>query len=203
MWMLILYPSAREKKNENRLDLTPEDDLRCALSTTQPRIDNLVENTTREQKSHYSLFRGCFVMLMLKSNKIRCIIVKHIFCLLILVPKWRLRVDFSIVLWLWATAFCWKQQMGHGIKKVGNHWSTYSCLPQLYICQKYQTTYCNCKRQFLLKWNTFHVNCTKIIQCKSCIIYVRKTQFHRKITVSSLFRINCSKMLIKTTLSIL
>jgi len=32
-------------------------------------------------------------------------------------------VDFSVLLWWWATTFCWKRQMGHGIKKVGNHWA--------------------------------------------------------------------------------
>jgi len=39
-------------KNRHRLNFTLEDDLRCVLSTTQPRIGNLVENITQEQKSH-------------------------------------------------------------------------------------------------------------------------------------------------------
>jgi len=35
-----------------------ENDLRCALSATQPRIDNLVQNVTLEQKLHWSLSRS-------------------------------------------------------------------------------------------------------------------------------------------------
>ena len=41
-----------ETENRNRLNFTLEDDLRCALSTMRPRIYNLVENVTQEQKSH-------------------------------------------------------------------------------------------------------------------------------------------------------
>jgi len=38
------------------------------------------------------------MLLMLELNKIRCIIIKNLFCLLRFVPTRRLRVDFSIVL---------------------------------------------------------------------------------------------------------
>jgi len=38
-------------KYRNRFNLTPEDDLRHAFSTTQPRIPSLVENYTQLQKS--------------------------------------------------------------------------------------------------------------------------------------------------------
>jgi len=31
---------------------------------------------------------------------------------------------------------------------------------KLYILQKNQTTYCNCKRQFLSERNTFNLDCT-------------------------------------------
>jgi len=37
---------------------------------------------------------------------------------------------------------------------------TQCCLTKLYILQKNQTTYCNCKWQFLLKWSTFNLNWT-------------------------------------------
>ena len=45
-------------KSRNRFNFTPEDNLRCALSTRQSRIHNLVENVTQEQKSNWSLSRG-------------------------------------------------------------------------------------------------------------------------------------------------
>jgi len=51
-------PLLVKTKNRNRLEFTLEDDHRCALSTTQPRIDNLVENVTQEQKLHWSLSRN-------------------------------------------------------------------------------------------------------------------------------------------------
>jgi len=73
--------------------------------------------TSHKSKNHTALYLAVgFVLLMLSLNKIRCIILKHIF-----IPKWRLKVDFSIALWWWATTFCWKWQVGHGMKKVGNH----------------------------------------------------------------------------------
>jgi len=40
-----------KRKYRNRFDFTPGNDLRHALSTTQPRIPNLVENDTQLQKS--------------------------------------------------------------------------------------------------------------------------------------------------------
>jgi len=43
----------------------------------------------------------------------------HFLCSL--VPTLRLRVDFSLGLWWCATTFCWKRQVGNGMKKVGNH----------------------------------------------------------------------------------
>jgi len=39
-------------KNRNWLNFTLKDDLRCALSTTQPRIHNLVENVPHQSKNH-------------------------------------------------------------------------------------------------------------------------------------------------------
>ena len=60
-------------------------------------------------------------LLMVKLDKIWCTIIKHIFCLIILVLKWR-QSRFFIVLWWWGTMFCRKRQVGHSIKKVGNHW---------------------------------------------------------------------------------
>jgi len=86
-------------KNRNQLNFILEDDLRRTLTTTQPRIDNLVENVTHKSENHTEVYLAvCFVLHMLKLNKIRCIIVKHLFCLLIFVLKRRVRVDFSIVL---------------------------------------------------------------------------------------------------------
>jgi len=78
--------------------------------------------TSHKSKNHTEVYLAiCSLLLMLKLNKIRCFIVKHILCLLIFVTKWKLWKDISIILWWWATTFCWKQQVGHGIKKVGNH----------------------------------------------------------------------------------
>jgi len=77
-------PSAREnKKSKPILDFALEDlddledDFRCALSTTQPRIDNLVESVTHKSKNHIEVYLAvCLVLLMLKLNKNRCAIVK-------------------------------------------------------------------------------------------------------------------------------
>jgi len=129
-------------KNRNRLDLTPKDSITCALSATQPRIDNLVE-TSHKSKNHTEVYLAiCLLLLTLKLNKIRCFIVKHILCLLIFVPKWRLRGDISIVLSWWATTFCWKRQVGHSIKNVGNHWTKQTAI----VVTNFQVSNHSCRR---------------------------------------------------------
>jgi len=40
--------------------------------------------------------------------------------------------------------------------------------------------------------------CNKLLNVKSCIYSVRKTRFHRDTDISSLFRLNYTKVLIKT-----
>jgi len=83
----------------------------------------VLSKTSHETKNHTEVYLTVFlVLLMLELNKIRCIIIKNLFCLLRFVPTRRLRVDFSIVLWWWATTFCWKRLVVHGLKKAGNHW---------------------------------------------------------------------------------
>ena len=61
---------------------------------------------------------------------------------------------------------------------------------------KNQTTYCNCKRQFLLKSNTFNLNCTKNYLIQVMYHVCSKRQFYRNINISSLFRLNSTKMLL-------
>jgi len=55
--------------NRNRLNFTVEDDLRRALSTTQPRIDNLIKKR-HMSKNHTEVYLAvCLVLLMPKLNK--------------------------------------------------------------------------------------------------------------------------------------
>ena len=66
MWIWILYPSARENKKSKPTILDA-----LALFTTQPKINNLVENVTQE-KNHTEIYLVvCFVLLMLKLNRRR------------------------------------------------------------------------------------------------------------------------------------
>jgi len=64
-------------KYRNRSNCISEHDLRRALSTTQPRIHNLVENFKSKNQSEVYL-AVCFVLLMLNLNKIWCIIVTQL-----------------------------------------------------------------------------------------------------------------------------
>ena len=116
----ILYPSARENKKSKSTLLQ-----KTALDALFPQHSQelaIWSKTSHKSKNHTEVYLAiCLLLLMLKLNKIRCFIVKPTFCLLIFVPKWRLRGDISIVLWWCATTFCWKRQVGHSIKKVGNH----------------------------------------------------------------------------------
>ena len=67
---------------------------------------------------------------------------------------------------------------------------------------KNQTAYCNCKRQFIFKWTTFQFELHNKLFNPSHAQFVFEKHICIDPNIPSLFRLNWTKVLITTTLSV-
>ena len=85
MWFCILFPSARESKISKPIQLYAR-----RQSKMRSQEFTILSKTSHKNKNRTEVYLAvCFALLLIILNIIWCIIVKHIFGLLIFVPKWR------------------------------------------------------------------------------------------------------------------
>jgi len=87
---LYSLPFCTWKQNVETDSTLRQKTISDALFPQRSQEFTILSKTSHKSKNRTEVYLAvCFVLLMLKLNIIWCIIVKHIFCLPIFVPKWR------------------------------------------------------------------------------------------------------------------